>query len=104
MWDDIKNAPKDGMPVMIWHKDWMDEDFNPTGTIEGFFHEDYGWVGAMWNGCQDTWDRKDFLEPTHFLRKTSPKMKLPFSVFKNGIRREGVYVLISESAEGKTKL
>lgn len=73
IWYDIKLAPKNGVPVLLWSKDFIDEDFNPSGTIDGYFDEQRGWTGAIWNGCQDVWDTVPYLEPTHFMLKVGLK-------------------------------
>lgn len=45
-WFNIKTAPLDSTPVLLWSKEWIDEDFNPSGVVDGYFQEDFGWVVA----------------------------------------------------------
>ena len=74
MWQSMNSAPLDSTPVLLWHKDFVDEDFNPSGVIDGYFSADAdcGWIGAIWNGCQDCWDTIEWLEPSHWMHKINP--------------------------------
>ena len=74
MWQSMNSAPLDSTPVLLWHKDFVDEDFNPSGVIDGYFSADAdcGWIGAIWNGCQDCWDTIEWLEPSHWMPKINP--------------------------------
>ncbi len=31
-------APPLGIPVWLWNKEWVDEDFNPTGIIFHYYN------------------------------------------------------------------
>lgn len=69
IWNKIEKVPKDGTPILLWSIDFIDEDFNPTGIIDGYFDEQLGWMGAVWDGCRDSWETKEYLEPSHFVDK-----------------------------------
>lgn len=70
-WDFIITAPKDGSPLRLFAPYLIDEDFNPSGSVEGYWQDDDGWVGAVWNSCQDCWDRKK-IKPTHWMKLPEP--------------------------------
>jgi len=52
-WQDIVSAPKDGTVLLLWSADWVDEDFNHTGIVEGFWSDDDGWITCIWDAYQD---------------------------------------------------
>lgn len=73
-WQSMNSAPLDSTPVLLFHKDWIDDDFNPSGVVDGFFTDDVdmGWAGAFWNDCQECWDTRHWLEPSHWMPKEGP--------------------------------
>lgn len=77
-WRPITTAPMDSTPVLLWAKEFMDEDFNPSGVIDGYWSGDVdcGWIGAVWNGCHDCWDTREWLEPSHWAPKTVPSRRV----------------------------
>ena len=56
-------------PVFLYSPDFIDEDFNPTGIVDGFWNDDYGWTIWRWNSCQDCYDTVNFAEPRIFAQK-----------------------------------
>lgn len=71
-WVSIDKATDQEGDVLLYVPDLVDEDFNPTGVIEGHWQDVDGWVGAVWCPVQDYWKYRA-VSPTHFLRKYSPK-------------------------------
>lgn len=68
-WQDIANAPKDGSPLWLYDSEYADEEMSPS--CEGHWadcREDGtpGFVGAIWNNCQDYWATVS-LNPTHWM-------------------------------------
>ena len=65
----------DGMPkskypcVLLFSEDFIDEDFNPTGIVDGYWQDDEGWVIWQWNNCQDCYDTVRGAQPTHWAYK-----------------------------------
>jgi hypothetical protein len=79
MWrSDLEEAPKDGTPIWLWSEDWIDEDYNPTGVMDGYWDENYDdipggtWVVAGWNSCHDCYDSFPAADPTMWAHKKSP--------------------------------
>lgn len=65
--------PPDGTPVIFYHREWIDEDFNPHGQREGFYNgndEDTDWTSAAWNACQDCW-MTVYIKPSHWRERPS---------------------------------
>lgn len=48
------NLPEEGIEVICFNKEWIDEDFNPNGTRIGFRTDD-GFITAYWWDYQDTY-------------------------------------------------
>ncbi len=48
-----EELPPPGVEVLAYHPDWIDEDFNPTGTRIGFQIEDEDFTSAYWWNYQD---------------------------------------------------
>lgn len=71
-WKSINTAPRDATPVLLWSIEFEDADFNPSGVIDGYFDEQEGWTGAIWNDCQDCWGTEHGLEPTMWALKIKP--------------------------------
>lgn len=67
-WPPIKTAPK-YTPIRLYAQGggFYDEDFNPSGSVEGHWSDDTHWCGAFWNPEQDCWDRRDGIVPTHWM-------------------------------------
>lgn len=63
-WRPIESAPKD-RPIWLHDPTLVCEDFNPSGSVEGYWQDTEGWIGAVWNACQDVWDAK-VIHPTHW--------------------------------------
>lgn len=52
-WKEYKdNKPPNGIEVLAFNPDWIDEDFNPSGTRIGFEGVD-GFISAHWWDYQD---------------------------------------------------
>ena len=53
-------------PVLGFHKQWIDEDFNPKGIRECFVYGDGSeWQSAKWDGYADQWITSDEA-PSHW--------------------------------------
>ena len=70
-WRPIETAPKDGTPVRLYAAALVHEDFNPSGSVEGYWQDDEGWVGALWDGCQDCWNATT-IRPSHWQPLPAP--------------------------------
>jgi len=72
---DMDAAPKDEDSLLLWSEEFIDNDFNRSGVIEGYYLDDpqYGkvWMGSFWNGCQDTYDSRP-CKPTWWALKRPP--------------------------------
>lgn len=54
MWKDItKEKPENGMEIICFNSNWIDEDFNPNGTRIGFLNGDNEFTTAYWWDYQD---------------------------------------------------
>lgn len=70
-WLPIEQAPKD-RPLWLFSPEFIDEDFNPSGVVDGHWNCDAGWVCWSWNGCQDCYDTLEGQGPTHYAEKIPP--------------------------------
>lgn len=55
-WMLAHDAPRDGTPFRAYAPWLIDEDFNPTGTVEAVFDGNDGFIGAIWDGQHDCWN------------------------------------------------
>jgi hypothetical protein len=72
-----ERLPDDGIEVIGFHEDWVDEDFNPNGTRVCFQNDGERWQSARWYDSQDTYingeervfgDKTDgSLAPSHWM-------------------------------------
>ena len=78
-WMPISDAAKRYVSVWLYSADFVDEDFNPTGVVDGYWNDDLGWTVWWWNGCHDCYDTISMVAPTHFAQKVSPAgmLKMP---------------------------
>ncbi len=54
-WQPIATAPRDGTPIRVY-ADWLAHpDFNVTGSVEAYWQDDEGWIGAVWESGGDVW-------------------------------------------------
>ena len=77
-YDAIANPPKDGEEVMGYNKEWIDLDFNPSGTCLCFISAG-DWTIASWDSAAEWWvtrysgaqyDNRNFKEaPTNWMPK-----------------------------------
>jgi hypothetical protein len=70
-----EQKPEIGIEVLGFSKEWIDEDFNPTGQRVCFLNEskDGYWLSAEWLDYQDTYVTDDKTAPTHWMpRPQSP--------------------------------
>ena len=74
-WQDISTAPKDAPVLRVYAPEFVHEDFNPTGTLEAYWQDGEGWVGAVWNPEFDGWDAKP-IKPTHWRLDAPPTQQL----------------------------
>lgn len=56
--------PIEGKPVLLFSRDWIDEDFCPDGVREGVYFDEI-FVSAKWNNIHDCYDTKTDI-PTHW--------------------------------------
>jgi len=73
-WKPISTAPKN-TAVLLFSEDFIDEDFNPTGVVDGHWSDDTEWTIWQWNGYQDCFDTINNVNPTHWAPKLSPIIK-----------------------------
>jgi hypothetical protein len=83
-WCVIKGEPEDSYPCLLWHQDWIDPDFNPTGVRQGFWgpHPDDPdqecWIVARWNPCHDVWEtERAEPQPSHWRPMPAPPTDQP---------------------------
>jgi hypothetical protein len=69
-WQPISTAP-DTQVIRLFASELIDADFNPSGSVEGQWTDDEGWIGAVWNPCHDCWDTRP-IQPTHWQPLPSP--------------------------------
>lgn len=56
-WNKLKDhQPEVGIEVIGFHRDWIDEDFNPDGIRICFLNGDEQWYQAMWVDYQDSYN------------------------------------------------
>ena len=69
----ISSAPK-YTPVRLYAQGggFHDEDFNPSGSVEGHWSDDTHWCGAFWDPAHDCWQRRDGIVPTHWMPLPAP--------------------------------
>ena len=72
-WQPIETAPK-YTPIRLYAQGggFYDEDFNPSGSVEGHWSDDTHWSGAFWDPHQDCWYRRDGIVPTHWIPLPAP--------------------------------
>jgi len=75
-WPTMESAPKDGTPILVYADVFVNADFNPTGVIEAYWHDDEGWLGAMWNPQFDEWDTT-VVQPTCWSHQPRPPQHTP---------------------------
>lgn len=56
--------PIEGKPVLLFSRDWIDEDFCPDGVREGVYFDGI-FISAKWNNIHDCYDTKTDI-PTHW--------------------------------------
>ncbi len=70
-WQPMETAPKDGVPIRLFAPEFIDEDFCPHGSVEGYWQDEQGWIGACWDACQDVWEAR-VIRPTHWQPLPAP--------------------------------
>jgi len=91
-WVSVKDTlPENGLEVICYNKEWINEDFNPNGTRIGFLNGENEFTLAHWWDYQDTYITisknecdndpqafssgiKDNTEPTHWILMPSTKL------------------------------
>jgi len=51
----IECSPPNGVEVIGYNRDWIDDDFNPNGTRICFVNDQGIWTVARWCNSQDSW-------------------------------------------------
>lgn len=75
-WTPVNKQPPTGIPLLCYHTDWIDEDFNPTGIREGFYNpngDPDDWTTAKWNNCSDRY-MTFYDTPSHWMLPEAPEM------------------------------
>jgi hypothetical protein len=73
-WIKIENEdtiPDQGTIVIGYSKEWIDEDFNPSGQRQCHYcgiYPNLEWISAKWLDYQDTWLNDEETKPTHWHR------------------------------------
>jgi hypothetical protein len=62
-----------GVPYLLFSKELIDEDFNPSGVVDGFYQDGEGWVGGVWDNTQDCYIVTTIF-PTHYKEKRGPNV------------------------------
>lgn len=57
--------PNNQQPTLLFNREWIDEDFNPNGVVEGFMGGEGHFIAAVWNDCQDCYETEN-ITPTHW--------------------------------------
>lgn len=72
-WVSIEDRLPDRYPVWLYHKDWIDQDFNPAGTRDGFakYGNPDNWISAQWDGNLGRYVTSSDV-PTHWQRQFLP--------------------------------
>ena len=73
--NDMSIAPRDGTPIWLYAKEWVDPDACPTGITEGFWSEigdTQGWISVMWNMQNDEYSTVYGSNPTHWALISGP--------------------------------
>lgn len=78
LWQPIRTALRNGPPVLLFNEEWICADFNPTGTREGFYADEWDgqsdcWVAAVWNNDQDCYETR-VVHPSHWQRLPLPPL------------------------------
>lgn len=73
------NLPDEGVEVIGFTREWIDEDYNPRGTRVCFLDGDGNWCSSKWNNTHDVYNTiysydDDDIVPTHY-------MKIPNTVY-----------------------
>ena len=56
VWMKEADWPKEhGEVVLLGNPEWKCPDLNPKGVMEGYYQDDEGWLGSVWNAVQDCW-------------------------------------------------
>lgn len=62
-----------GVPYLLFSKELIDPDFNPSGVVDGFYQDGEGWVGGVWDNDQDCYNVVS-INPTHYKEKRGPNV------------------------------
>lgn len=81
-WFPIETAPKDE-PLWLAGPSLVDEDYNRKGVVEGYWLDDLGWMGAIWNNEQDYWESQQ-VNPTHWMPIPQPPIEAAASTEEGG--------------------
>jgi hypothetical protein len=71
--EDLDITKNYGVPYLLFSKNLVDEDFNPSGVVDGFYQEGEGWVGGIWDNTQDCYIVTTIF-PTHYKEKRGPNV------------------------------
>lgn len=81
IFDINKKLPEEGVEVIGFNVEWIDEDFNLNGTRSCTYF-DKSWFSATWNPNSDTYDSCEFDRPTHWCAVPSFKKLLNTKLLK----------------------
>lgn len=82
----IENLPEEGVEVIGFNPEWIDEDFNPNGTRACTYFDEC-WISAKWNDYSDSYNSRDSESPTHWCLVPSFKKVINSKPLKTEIER-----------------
>ena len=104
---DANHQPPYGQEVIGYNKEWINEDFNPSGTRIGFL-SDVGFHSAKWNNDQDCYDTPCEEGDDYILSQIQPDgTRKTWCKYENGEAVEGYlpnmpthFMLIPKTPDG----
>ncbi|MEO0793508.1 MAG: hypothetical protein AAFX93_00010 [Verrucomicrobiota bacterium] len=74
--DALVDPPENGEPVLGYHPDWVDGDFNRQGIRECFLGDDH-WVTSYWVDSADSYITREDLVPQKWMSPHNPDSSVP---------------------------
>jgi hypothetical protein len=89
----VVSSPPPGKMLIGYNKNWVDDEYNPSGICECFVDDDGNWTFTKWNIHTDEFDTikmlfdQDQFKPSHW--SEMPQLQLEFSYSTpDGIRTD----------------